>query len=66
MYPSFLNFHSDNTVSKQPVPGKPFEKMNFEDFSEKELLLRLVSISQSLRTMVQFFVVLAILEIIGK
>jgi hypothetical protein len=60
-----LNVNSDFTISRQPALGKPMEKIKIEDVSEKELLVRLASLSQSMRTMMLFFVWIAILEIIG-
>lgn len=64
MYPLPLIFSSKNTV-RSSIPGKPTETKNFEDISERELLCRLVALTQSLRSMVLFFVWIALIQIFG-
>lgn len=62
-YPLYID--KDNMVARQPAPGKEIEKINIKDLSEKDLLFRQVMLSQSIRSMLVFFVWIAILEIIG-
>lgn len=65
MYPYPLQINADNTIGRQPQGGKPTEKVTIDDISEKELLLRQVALSQSIRSMLLFFVWIAIIEIIA-
>jgi hypothetical protein len=64
MYPKPLTVIYDNAIYRQNEKGKS-QKISISDLSEKELLLRMVVLSQSIRSMFIFLVLLVIIEIIG-
>jgi hypothetical protein len=64
MFPKPLSVWIDYSIQKLE-PGKKLEKIKFEDISEKEYLLRLVSLGQSIRSMLMFFVIIVVIEIIA-
>jgi hypothetical protein len=62
MYPKDLEFTIHNKVRKY-FSDKPSELVSVEEFSEKDLLCRLIANVQSIRRMVTFFVWIVLIEI---
>lgn len=65
MRPHPLQIYNDDTIGRESKPGKPIQKVTLDQLSEKELLFRLVALSQNIRSMLIFFVWVAIFEIIA-
>ncbi len=63
MYPTPTHIYMDYSIDKHH-PGKPIEKVPFEKITEKELLIRLVALGQSFRSMMIFFVWIAIIQMV--
>ena len=66
MKPNPFEVTSDNSIRFSTGVGKPWKIMKFEEVSDKELLFRQVMLSQSIRSMMIYFVIIASISIISS